>query len=125
MREFRLVQIQIEENALKPGGRAADTRLMTRLGGLLPVSRPAMAVATVSSCALVGAATLGAVTPPVVVGALCAAAVTAVLSARSSRRRRAGNLLTPLATDQPPTAVTIVAPRASEVSAGTSAHPAA
>lgn len=123
MREIRLVEG--EANALKAGRRDADTRLMTRLSGLLPVSRPAVAVASVSSCALVGAAALGVVGPPVVAGAVCAAAVTAVLSLRAAPRRHGSDLLPPLRADGVPSAVTIVAPRAGEVVAGEPAHPAA
>ena len=92
---------------------------MTSFGGARLVSRPAVAVASASSCALVCAAAIGAVTPPVVAGALGAAAVTAVLSARAARSGQGEHdLLTPLPMGQAPTGVTVIAPRARELAAG-------
>ena len=99
---------------------------MRRFGGLDRISRPAVALASASSCALIGAAALGAVTPPVVAGAVGAAAVTAALSVRAGRPQEPRRSLLPdLAVGAPPSAVTITAPRASDAATAPSVHSAA
>ncbi len=114
------------EIPLKSSTDDADTSPMTRFGGPFSLSRPAVALATVSSCAVVCAAFLGALTPPVVVGALGAAAVTGVLSARSARRQQPRRtILANLPVGTAPSAVTITAPRARDAAATGSVHSAA
>ena len=99
---------------------------MTRFGGLGPISRPAVALASASSCAVVGAAAVGAMGPLVVVGGVCCAAATAVLSARDVRRHRSERpLLAPLPMGQDPSGLTVVAPRAGQLAAEESVHSAA
>ena len=99
---------------------------MTRFGGLGPISRPAVALASASSCAVVGAAAVGAIGPLVVVGGVCGAAATAVLSARDGRRHRSQRpLLSPLAMGGTPAGVTIVAPRARDLADAESVNSAA
>ena len=98
---------------------------MTRFGGLGPISRPAVALASATSCAVVGAAAVGAIGPLVVVG-VCGAAATAVLSARDGRRHRSQRpLLSPLAMGGAPSGVTIVAPRARDLADAESVNSAA
>jgi len=99
---------------------------MRRFGGLDRISRPAVALASVSSCALVGVAALGAVTPPVVAGAVGAAAVTAALSVRAGRTHEPRRSLLPdIPVGTAPSAVTISAPRASDAAAAPSVDSAA
>ncbi len=89
---------------------------MTRFGDLGPISRPAVALASASSCAIVGAAAVGAMGPVVIVGGVCCAAATAVLSARDVRRRRPERqLLPPLRMGQDSPGLTVVAPRARQL----------
>jgi hypothetical protein len=103
---------------LQPAAADADTSLMESFRLVMPVSRPAVAVAAAASCAVVGAAVVGAMTPPVVVGGLCAAGLTAALSARGARRDAEPRLFAPLPIGTAPTSVTVVAPRAGDVAGG-------
>lgn len=99
---------------------------MTRFGGLGPISRPAVALASASSCAVVAAAALGAVTAPVVAGAVGAAALTALLSTQAGRAGRSKpSVLPPLPVGTAPSHVTVVALRAREVATGQAVHSAA
>ena len=99
---------------------------MTRFGGLGPISRPAVALASASSCAVVAAAVAGAMGPVVTVGGVCCAAATAVLSLRDVRRNRPQRPFpAPLPMGRPPTGVTIVAPRAHQLAAEESVDSAA
>ena len=97
---------------------------MTRFGGLGPVSRPAVALASASTCAVVGAAAVGATGPLVVVGGVCCAAAGAVLSARDVARRNRSErpLLSPLAMGGTTSGVTIIAPRACDLADAESVH---
>ena len=99
---------------------------MTRFGGLGPISRPAVALASASSCAVVCAAAFGAVTAPVVAGAIGAAGLTALLSARGGRPHEStSGVLRPLPIGTATSHVTITAPRAGEVAEEQSVHSAA
>ncbi|MDP8937225.1 MAG: hypothetical protein M3O23_05785 [Actinomycetota bacterium] len=99
---------------------------MSRFGGFDRISRPAVALASASSCAVVCAAVLGAPTTPMVAGAVGSAAVTAVLSARHTRAHRSRpGLLPPLPVGTAPSHVTITALRAREVATGQAVHSAA
>ena len=106
-----------DEKPLQVPDGDADTQLMTRFGGLRPVPRPALAVATASSCVVICAGVVGALGAPVVVGALGAAAVAAVLSARGQQPAEP-RLLAPLPMGMAYTRADVGAPRARDLAAG-------
>jgi hypothetical protein len=79
-------------------------------------------MATAASCVVIFAAAVGALSAPVVVGALGAAALGAVLSARG-RRPAEPRLLAPLPMGMATTRAHIIAPRADELAAtGSAVH---
>ena len=101
---------------LKHEGRDADDKPMTRFGDPRPVPRPALAVATASSCMVILAGAAGVLGAPVVVGALGAAALGAVLSARGARPAEP-RLLAPLPMGVPSSRAAVAAPRAGDLAA--------
>jgi len=105
-----------DEKPLQVAEWDADTEPMIRSGGPRPVPRPALAVATASSCVVICAGVVGALGAPVVAGALGAAALAAVLSARGQQPAEP-RLLAPLPMGMPSTRADIVAPRAGELAA--------
>lgn len=105
-----------DEKPLQVADGDADTDRMTRFGGPRPVPRPALAVATASSCVVICAGVVGALGAPVVIGALGAAALAAVLSARGQQPDEP-RLLAPLPMGMPSTRADIFAPRAGDLAA--------
>ena len=95
---------------------------MTSFGGPRPVPRSAVVMATAASCVVFLAAVVGALSAPVVVGALGAVALGAVLSDRSQRPAEP-RLLAPLPVGMATTRAHIIAPRAGELAAiGSAVH---
>jgi hypothetical protein len=96
---------------------------MTSFGGARRVPRSRLVVTTAAPCVVIFAAVVGALSAPVVVGALGAAALGAVLSARGQRPADRARLLAPLPMGMATTRAHIIAPRAGELAAtGSAVH---